>query len=581
MFSYIKQAFKKFFSKNWGKIFSSLSWIYSYVKKYRSQIAVYTGLGLFMTAFSLLGTVVSKNLINTVTGYGNASILWAAIAYAALGIFQIFIGIITEKISLKMQLRVHREIQEDVFDRIISTDWESVSDFTTGDLLVRADRDAKNVSSGVLGFLPKGITAVFRFLGAFIIVCIYDPWMAIIALAGAPVTFFISHYRYSKMKDFQKESHALYSKSTSFREETFKNIHEVKAFGLTETFSKKMKNLQNRTDALYLKQFRYQSVSRIIMSLTALLVSYSCYGFAIFRLWHGDIYPGTMVLFISLASSLTGAFDSIVSLIPTAINSASSADRIKEIVDLPKENLKDAKRAEKILEESERSGIFIKADNLAFAYKNGKIVFKDSSVKINSGEIIALSAPSGSGKTTALRLLLGLLTPSDGTLSAGANGGDCMEISPSTRCLFSYVPQVNTVFSGTLAENLRLVNPEATDEQLTEALDLACALDFTKDLKNGLGTVIGEGGQEFSEGQKQRLSIARAVLKDSPVLILDEATSALDYETEKKVLTNIIKKNPARIIIVAAHRTTVFSFCDRIFKIENGYITVSDSKEEE
>ena len=191
---------------------------------------------------------------------------------------------------------------------------------------------------------------------------------------------------------------------------------------------------------------------------------------------------------------------------------------------------------------------------------------------------MALIGPSGQGKTTTLNLVLGLYHPKKGESTVGNPGGDELKASSSTRCMFSYIPQGNTMFSGTIADNMRMVRPDATDEEIRAALDAACALEFVEKLDHGIDTEVRERGTRFSEGQKQRLSIARALLADAPVMILDEATSALDVATERRVLRQIIKKEPHRTVIVAAHRPSVFSMCSRVYKVGEGRIEEVDEE---
>lgn len=352
------------------------------------------------------------------------------------------------------------------------------------------------------------------------------------------------------------------SKKMAFDQETFQNVQSIKAFGLIDQFSQKMRQIQTDALDLSLRQYRYQSWSSIIMSLTALAVSYACYGFAVYRLWQGDISYGTMTLFISMASSLSGSFSSVVSLIPTAIRAATSAERVMDIISLPRESYKDLKAAEKIRERGLKQGTFIQMQDVDFFYKDGRPVYKGACLTANPGEIVALIGPSGQGKTTTLRLLLGLIQPGKGKLRVGNPGEAGLEVSPSTRCLFSYVPQGNTMFYGTIAENLRMVKPEASDEELQEALEAAHAWNFVSRLEKGMDTIVGERGLGFSEGQNQRLSIARALLADAPILLLDEATSALDVATERRVLRSIMKKDPHR----TNHRDG--SSSERIFYVQ-------------
>ena len=567
MLRFTLQLFQKLFSKNWNKIYASWRWIYSYVKKYWLQILIYTLLGLFGTVFGLAGSVVSKNLIDAVTGFNTESIGWAFALYIGLGVSRVFINIITGKISLLIQAKVQNEIQADVFDQVMYTDWESMSEYSTGDLLVRLSGDTGSISSNVLNFIPNAVTTAANFIGAFIIVCYHDPIMALIALAGAPVSFLTSRYRLEKMKEYQMENQKMYSKRMNFEQETFQNVQSIKAFGLIDRFSEGLRRLQSDALSLSLRQYKYQSISSVIMSITGLAVSYACYGFAIFRLWQGDISYGTMTLFVSMASSLTGSFSSLVSLIPTAIRASISAERIMEVISLPRESYADKEEAKKLREKAHGAGVYVHLEDVGFCYRDGRRVYEHAFLEANPGEIVALVGPSGQGKTTTLRLLLGLLQPQEGTMRVGNPAGTSLEISPSTRCLFSYVPQGNTMFSGTIAENLRLVKPQASDEELAEALKASCAWPFVSKLENGINTKIGERGLGFSEGQNQRLSIARALLADAPILLLDEATSALDMETEQLVLKNIIRREPYRTVIVAAHRPSVFSMCTRAYRI--------------
>ena len=211
-------------------------------------------------------------------------------------------------------------------------------------------------------------------------------------------------------------------------------------------------------------------------------------------------------------------------------------------------------------------------EDVDFAYEDEKWIYQHAGFWAEPGEIVALIGPSGNGKTTTLNLILGLYKPQKGTITIGNPSGQCLRASSSTRCMFSYIPQNNTMFSGTIAENMRMVKPEATDEEIQAALEAACAWEFVSKLEDGIETEVRERGQRFSEGQKQRLSIARALLADAPVMILDEATSALDVATERRVLRSIIKKEPHRTVIVAAHRPSVFSMCSRVYKVGDGTV---------
>ena len=423
------------------------------------------------------------------------------------------------------------------------------------------------VANTILTFLPNVVTTLISFGGAFVIVVQHDPWMALIALMGAPISFLTSRYSAKRMRDFQRENQNVASDRTVFDQETFQNLQFIKAFGMIDRVTEKFHRIQQETVDLSLKQNRFQQSMTIATSLVGQAVGYACYGFAAYRLWQGEISYGTMTMFVSMAGSLRGSFSGILGLMPMVIRAGISAERIMEITSLPRDSMEDKEEADAIREESHTSGVYVRMEDVDFAYEEEKWIYRDASFRAEPGEIVALIGPSGQGKTTTLNLLLGLYHPQKGGIRVGNPGGRELKASSSTRCMFSYIPQGNTMFSGTIADNMRMVKPEATDEEIREALEAACAWEFVEKLDQGMDTEVRERGTRFSEGQKQRLSIARALLADAPVMILDEATSALDVATERRVLRRIIKKEPNRTVIVAAHRPSVFSMCSRVYEV--------------
>ena len=211
----------------------------------------------------------------------------------------------------------------------------------------------------------------------------------------------------------------------------------------------------------------------------------------------------------------------------------------------------------------------VQLTDLSYSYHNGTTVFSHADFEAHPNEIVALVGSSGEGKTTLLRIMLSLLRPQSGSVTVfGANTGQRLRLGPSSRRLFAYVPQGNTMFSGTIAENMRNVKEDATDDEIINALKQACAWEFVEKLPDGISHPIGERGKGFSEGQAQRLAIARALLKKSPILLLDEATSALDPATEEALLKNIAADDYPRTCIVTTHRTSVLGICDRVYEIK-------------
>ena len=316
---------------------------------------------------------------------------------------------------------------------------------------------------------------------------------------------------------------------------------------------------------------RMSILTSILMSVIGFIVSYSCYGWGIYRVWSGVISYGTMTMFLSLSGTLTSSVNSLASLVPSAVSLTISAGRLMDIVEMPQEDYSHDSEVAAFEKKYKSTGMGLLVDQVGYTYHTGTTVFEHASMEAHPHEVIALVGPSGEGKTTMLRLILALLRPQEGSIwvCENQNRGEKIELSASARRLFSYVPQGNTMFSGTIAENLRTVKPDATDEELIEALKLACAWDFVEKLPNGINSAVKERGGGFSEGQAQRLSIARALLRKSPILLLDEATSALDVATERRVIKNIMADTYPRTCIVTTHRPTVLAICARVYAIRD------------
>ena len=358
------------------------------------------------------------------------------------------------------------------------------------------------------------------------------------------------------------------AKMSGFNQEAFSNIQTIKAFDLIRLYAERLRGLQREYLTMKLEFQKMSMATSILLSIVGLAVSYSCYGFGIYRVWSGAISYGTMTMFLSLSGSLTGTLNQLVSLVPTAVSLTTSAGRLMDILDMPKEDFSDADQVEQFAGLNRTDGIGISFSGVSYAYHNGKQVFCGADFLARPNEIVALVGPSGEGKTTMLRLMLGLLHPQEGERTLiGETDGEKIAVDPSARRLFSYVPQGNTMFSGTIAENMRNVRPEASDEEICEVLKAACAWEFVEKLPDGIYSMVGERGGGFSEGQAQRLSIARALLRRSPILLLDEATSALDVATERRVLRNIMSTTEPRTCIVTTHRPTVLSICQKVYRI--------------
>ena len=567
MLNVIKKIIEKYKSGAFREMWNETKWLYSYAAKYKWLIVIYIVIGLFATGLALAASLVTKNLINEVLG---GKISAAAVAlYVFLGLSGIAVSALNRRLSAKISLRVNNEIRADVFGKFISTTWEDVSAFHSGDLLNRINGDVSTVADSVIGWIPSVTIKSAQFIGAIAIICYYDAAMALLSLISIPAAALISSLLLRKMRSYGTKIREAGSELMSFFEESLQNIQTVKAFGLSQSLDGRLAQLQK---IYYDTSLEYNALSVKVtsgMSVLGLFVSYLCMGWCIFRLFTGAIDIGTMVLFIQLSSYLSSSISSLISSVPTVISATVSAGRIISVLNLPREEEDESLAAREIADFDEAPEIEFR--DVSFGYKNGGKVFSEVNLTVAPGEFAAFVGPSGGGKTTLLRLLLGLVKPQSGKATLSAKG-KTTEISSVTRRIFTYVPQEKAMFSGTVAEMLRLFSPEATDEEINAALKAACAYDFVAALPEGINTPLGERGAGFSEGQNQRLAIARAVLRKAPVLLLDEATSALDLETERRVLENITALCRGKTLIVMTHRESVLPLCDSVYRISGGNV---------
>ena len=567
MLNVIKKIIEKYKSGAFREMWNETKWLYSYAAKYKWLIVIYIVIGLFATGLALAASLVTKNLINEVLG---GKISAAAVAlYVFLGLSGIAVSALNRRLSAKISLRVNNEIRADVFGKFISTTWEEVSAFHSGDLLNRINGDVSTVADSVIGWIPSVTIKSAQFIGAIAIICYYDAAMALLSLISIPAAALISSLLLRKMRSYGTKIREAGSELMSFFEESLQNIQTVKAFGLSQSLDGRLAQLQK---IYYDTSLEYNALSVKVtsgMSVLGLFVSYLCMGWCIFRLFTGAIDIGTMVLFIQLSSYLSSSISSLISSVPTVISATVSAGRIISVLNLPREEEDESLAAREIADFGEAPEIEFR--DVSFGYKNGGKVFSEVNLTVAPGEFAAFVGHSGGGKTTLLRLLLGLVKPQSGKATLSAKG-KTTEISSVTRRIFTYVPQEKAMFSGTVAEMLRLFSPEATDEEINAALKAACAYDFVAALPEGINTPLGERGAGFSEGQNQRLAIARAVLRKAPVLLLDEATSALDLETERRVLENITALCRGKTLIVMTHRESVLPLCDSVYRISGGKV---------
>lgn len=540
-------------------------WVWNYICRYKGSVAVHILLGILGIGMMLGSSIAGKFLIDAVISYDSGIIGLAAALMLGMRLGNIAMKGISNRIAAHINIRIQNELQGEIFGRILRTDWQSLEQFRSGDLLNRISSDSGTVAGGVTGFVPSLISCAVQFAGAFLIMLYYDPIMSLIALVGVPLTGLCSTLLVRRMRMHNREMKESQAGVMSFQQESFQNITTIKAFGIMERYHSRMQAVQKEYAKKYLDFNWFSVCTSALMSLLSLAAYIGCFGWGVYRLWQGGISYGEMTMFLQLSGMLGSAFSSIISLVPTAISITTSAGRIMAVVELPEE---DTEPKPGFAEESEYT---LSLENVDFRYDGGEPVLRNVTLQANPGELISLTGASGEGKTTLLRIMLGLIHPSGGEACLIGGSGKRYPLCAATRSMFGYVPQGDHVLAGTIAENLRMSDPDATDEELYHVLKIACADEFVIAL-GGLEHVVGGRDKRLSEGQAQRLAVARALLKKAPILLLDEATSALDMETEERMLRNLMECGLIKTCIVVTHRPAGKELCRRCYQICDGAV---------
>ena len=551
-------------------------WIFGYTKRHKLAVLFYTVLGVLSTTLGLAASIAGKYIIDIITGYETSRLGTLIAIMLGSAAFSLLFSNLISRLSTKIGININNDIQADIFDQIIDVDWKAISEFSSGDLLNRFNNDVNTVSKNAISWLPSIIIAIYNFIVTFVAIWYYSKVMALLAFASAPILLLMSRYFLSKQREYAKKVKETGSQMMGFEVETFYNFDTIKSFGIMGGYGKKLRAWQQKLKAISLEYNLFVIKTNVFMSVLGLIVQYAAFGYCLFLMWGHQITFGTMTFFLEQRARLSNAFNSVVGIVPNFLTSSVSAHRIRELIELPRE--KHIPGSEHLAAVAD-GGFEVHIDNVDFSYVEGETVISGSSFRAMPGEIVALIGPSGEGKTTMIRLMLGLIHPDEGRAFLRACDGTEIEMNADSRCMFSYVPQGNTVISGTVAENMRMVREDATDEQIEKALRAACAWDFIEKLPNGINSRVGERGKGFSEGQAQRLAIARAILRDAPILLLDEATSSLDVATERQVLRNIISGDPKKTCIVTTHRPTVLSLCERVYMVRDRSVREADEKE--
>lgn len=545
-------------------ILADWKWIFSLCRGHWWGIFLYTLCGIGASAIALVSGVASKYLIDCIVSLDRQRLLPLALIMMTTAAISVAFRSFTSRFAARLSITMHDHIQERVFSQLLRSKWMEIRKFSTGDLLNRFSGDLNTVASCAFSWLPGVIIQSFTVLATLAVVLYYDPMMALIAFASTPILLFASRRLMRRQRSYNKQMRQAASDMSAFQSESFRNIDTLKSFGVEHDTMDKLRRWQRECRDATLSYNDFSIRTNLWLTVMGTAVQYLAMAYCLWRLWRGEILFGTMVLFLQQRSQLSSAFSSLIGQIPVVLSGSVAAERIRELTELEKEPRMEDR-------ELPQGRCSLEMHDVQASYSDdGRVVLSNVDLSVPAGTAAALVGPSGEGKSTLMRLLLGLVPPERGQVFLVDEAGRRFDMGADTRGCIAYVPQGNTVLAGSIAANLRLVDPHASEEEMLAALEDACALDFVKEMPGGLYAIIGEGGKGLSEGQAQRIAIARALVRRAPVLLLDEVTSALDHETEQKVLANLMRRGVT--CVTATHRLSVLGLCSRVYRVRSGSV---------
>ena len=534
-----------------------MRWVFQVTEGYHWLIAFSIFSGIFGVGMSLFNVWLSKWIIDIVTGAREGNVWMAAGVVVFFFFFGMAVKLISPWIFGKINMRIGIRMQNSLSDALMMCSWKSGQKWHTGDLLTRINSDASEVLNLGMGILPNFLVTTFQLIGSFIFLWALEPRLAWFILAATPLVL-LSKIYFRKVRELSKAQKAMSSEMGSVMQENLSQRILVRSLGATDYRKQKLHESQEKLFNLGMEQIKFSTFSQGVMGFV-FGGGYLCaFLWGIYRLEHQEITFGTMTAFLQLVGQVQGPFLSLIAIPPALVRGWASVERLMELFE-------DVEPDDKPLYID--SPLTLKIDNVSYGYEEGQKVLKDFSAEFRPGTSTAVAGPTGAGKTTIIRLILSLIHPEEGKLSLQTDNGKIYPVNSSTRVNFMYVPQGNTLLSGTVRENVLFGITECTDEDVENALRTACA-DFVFDLPQGIYTPVGEHGYGLSEGQAQRISIARALLRNGSLWLFDEATSALDTATTSKLISNIFDAGKEKTIIFVTHDPRVMERCDSVIHID-------------
>lgn len=505
-------------------------------------------------------TLVSKDVVDIATGAENGHFFEKIVILAFFIIAELIIQIVYTRLNIKISGKLEINFKTNIFNSLLNKELSAVYKYHTGELLNRLTADVNVIVNGFINIVPTLVALITRLIGAFWVLFRLDSSFAMIYLIFGPLFFIVTRIYSNKMKSLHKKCQESDGKVKSYIQEALQNILVIKAFKTESAISNEVTALQQINYNYKLKRNLISIFANVLMYIAFTFGYYLALGWGAYKLSKGLITVGTLTAMLQLVSQVQTPFKGLSGIIPQYFSMLASSERLIELKNLQNDIAKENEISYNDVYEKMKKIVF---SDVTFYYNERNRVIDNFSYEVEKGEFVAVKGISGIGKSTLLKLLLGVIEVKSGEIKLELSDGTEIKINSHTRGLFAYVPQGNMILSGTIRDNIRFFNEAVSEEDIKEACRISQAEDFIKTLPKGLDTVIGEKGLGLSEGQIQRIAIARAIISKAPVLLLDEATSALDEQTEKAFL-NCIKGLKSKTCIIVSHKQAAFDICDKI-----------------
>ena len=539
-----------------------LRWLWMAWRGNRLQAVVNATLGLLDVAVSLSSVWAVKHAIDVASHTTEGSLYWAVALMGLLILCGFAINISAVWVRNILGIKAQNRMQQRMLDRILRSEWRGKEKRHSGDVLNRLEFDVNNVVNFLTETVPNTLSVLALFIGSFCYLFSMDPWLAAIIVFMLPVFILSSKVYVGHMRKLTRQVRNSDSKVQSVLQETIQHRMLIKTMEKDEAMVDRLEGMQSELRHNVVKRTKFSVFSNLILNFGFALGYLIAFLWSALRMSAGTLTFGGMTAFLQLVAKIQGPARNLTKLVPAFVSVFTAAERLMELEENPLEE-----QGEPIYLNKTEGGVGIKFSNVTYAYDDGKRnVIDNLTFDFKPNSCTAILGETGAGKTTIVRLILALLRPVKGNVTI-YNKVEEKDISPRTRCNLVYVPQGNTLLSGSIRDNLRMGRMNATDEEMYAALDRACA-GFVKELPDGLATNCAEAGGGLSEGQAQRIAIARALLREGSVMIFDEATSALDPETERTLLKKLLGEHSHTIIFIT-HRPAVVDYCDNVLRIGN------------